>query len=387
MGEAIQNGPFDKWHRMKIVQIITRSDATGGAHVHVRDLSLALLREGHQVTVLVGREGPFTEELRDMGIPYRTLRYLVRPIRPVTDFRGVLEMRRILAELEPDLVCVHSSKAGWLGRLAARTLGIPSVFTAHGWAFTEGVPGLRRMIYVLAERLAAPLGQRIITVSEFDCELALRCRVAPPKKLVTVHNGVPGIAPSLRANPASQPPRLIMVARFEKQKDHITLLRALTKLRETDWHLELVGDGPLMGSVRDEARRLGIQGRVRFWGTRQDVAEILSQGQIFILVSNYEGFPLTILEAMRAGLPVVASDVGGVKEAVVDGETGFLIPRGDEDALRDTLLRLLLDTDLRAKMGTAGRLRYQEHFTFERMLEKTVKVYYDVTGAGKSATR
>ncbi len=372
---------------MKIVQIITRSDAIGGAHVHVRDLSLALLREGHQVTVLVGQEGPFTEELRDKGIPCRTLRYLVRPISPIVDVRGVLELRHVLTELTPDLVCAHSSKAGWLGRLAARTLGIPSVFTVHGWAFTDGVPGRKRMIYALAERLAAPLGQRIITVSDFDRELALRCRMAPPKKLVTVHNGVPGIAPSLRADPVLQPPRLIMVARFEKPKDHTTLLRALARLREIVWHLDLVGDGPLIGSVREEARRLGIQGRVRFWGARQDVAEILSQGQIFVLVSNYEGFPLTILEAMRAGLPVVASDVGGVKEAVVDGETGFLIPRGDEDALRDTLLRLLLDTDLRAKMGTAGRLRYQEHFTFERMLEKTVRVYREVLASAKAEKR
>lgn len=365
---------------MKIVYVITRSDAIGGAHVHVRDLACALLQRGHEVTVLVGGRGPFTGELEVRGVPYRSLVHLVRPIRPGTDLRGAVELRRALAELRSDLVSTHSSKAGWLGRMAARSLGIPVVFTAHGWAFTEGVPERERRLYALAERLAAPFADRIITVSEYDRELALRYRVACAKKLVRVHNGMPDIDPAYRSRPGVQPPTLVMVARFEPQKDHLTLFRALTELRELSWELELIGDGPLWETMRVEAQRLGLGERVAFLGARKDVAERLGKAQAFVLVSNWEGFPRSILEAMRAGLPVVASDVGGVREAVVDGETGFLVPRGDVAILCDRLRRLLQDPGMRVRMGTAGRRRYERHFTFEQMLDKTLKVYEEVVG-------
>ncbi|MDI3328508.1 MAG: glycosyltransferase family 4 protein [Alicyclobacillaceae bacterium] len=366
---------------MRIVYVITRSDAIGGAHVHVRDLALNLIRQGHAVTVLVGGKGPFTKELAAQGVPYRSLRHLVRPIRPGTDLRGLWELRATLAQLRPDLVATHSSKAGWLGRMAARSLRIPVIFTAHGWAFTEGVPEGKRRVYALAERLAAPFADRIITVSEYDRRLALRYRIAPAHKLVLVHNGMPDVAPVLRARPESEPVRLVMVARFEPPKDHVTLLRALAGLRELAWELELIGDGPLLESVREEAGRLGLLERVCFLGTRKDVAERLAGAQLFVLASNWEGLPLSILEAMRAGLPVVASDVGGVREALVEGENGFLVPRGDEETLRARLRQLLSAASLRRKMGQAGRRRFQELFTFERMLGKTLEVYKTVLDA------
>lgn len=365
---------------MRIAYVITRSDSIGGAHVHVRDLALNLLREGHAVTVLVGGEGPFTEELATKGIPYRSLRYLVRPIRPGTDLRGLWELRAALAELRPDLVSTHSSKAGWIGRLAARSLGLPVIFTAHGWAFTEGVPERERWVYVLAERLASPFASRIITVSEYDRALALQYRIAPAHKLVAVHNGMPDVPPTLHARSEADPVCIVMVARFEPQKDHATLLRALEGLRELAWELELIGDGPLLESVRIEAGRLGLLDRVRFLGARKDVAERLAEAQLFVLISNWEGFPRSILEAMRAGLPVVASDVGGVREAVVEGETGYLVPRGDEKALRARLRQLITNASLRVKMGQAGRKRFEERFTFEHMFKKTLKVYEDVLG-------
>lgn len=363
---------------MRIAFVITRSDSIGGAQVHVRDLAVHLLHEGHSVTVLVGGEGPFVEELAEKGIPYRCLRYLVRPIRPGIDLQGFWELRAALAELRPDLVATHSSKAGWLGRAAARSLGFRVVFTAHGWPFTEGVPGSQRWIYAQAERLAALFADRIITVSEYDRRLALRYRIAPAHKLVTVHNGLPDIAPTLYARPAVQPVRIVMVARFEPPKDHVTLLRALAGIRNLSWELELIGDGPLLKEMRVLAGRLGIGERVRFLGARKDVAERLAMAQIFVLVSNWEGFPLSILEAMRAGLPVVATDVGGIREAVIDDESGFLVPRKHAEALRACLFQLIDNLTLRVKMGRKGRMRFEQLFTFERMFRKTVKVYESV---------
>jgi len=361
-----------------IVFIITRSDSFGGAHVHVRDLSRELRRRGNEVTVLVGGGGSYVAQLVAAGCQVRTLRHLVRPISPMRDVRGFFEIRRHLRELAPDLVSTHSSKAGWLGRLAAASLGIPALFTAHGWAFTEGVRPMRRRLYRLAEAAIAPLSRRIITVSEQDRQLARRLGVGSDSQLITVHNGMPDIGESLRADPRRNPARVIMVARFDEQKDHGTLIAALAQLKDMSWELELIGDGPLAGRARETVRAAGLQSRVTFLGARNDVAARLAMAQVFVLATHWEGFPRSILEAMRAGLPVVASDVGGVNESVTDSRTGSLVQRRDVAGMRDSLRRLLADPELRANYGAAGRTRYDECFRFELMVERTVDVYRTV---------
>jgi glycosyltransferase involved in cell wall biosynthesis len=362
---------------MKIVHINTRSDLIGGAQVHLRDLSLGLQSLGHDVLVTVGGTGPFTDDLQNKGIACRPLKQLVRPLNPWKDCLAVFEIRSILKQLKPDLVTTHSSKAGWVGRLAARSLNIPVTFTAHGWTFTEGMESRLTWFYRWAEKLAAPLADRVITVSEYDRELALNSGVGRADQVVVVHNGMPDIPKSLRGNPGKSPPRLLMVARFEKQKDHYTLVKGLNRLQHLPWELDLIGDGPLRPQVEALARELGISSRIRFHGVCGDVAEKLAAAQVFILLSLWEGFPLTILEAMRAGLPVVATDVGGVKEAVADGSNGFLIPRGDVEKFCERLTELLEKPELRVRMGLSARDEFAKRFTFDKMLAKTMAVYRD----------
>jgi glycosyltransferase involved in cell wall biosynthesis len=171
-----------------------------------------------------------------------------------------------------------------------------------------------------------------------------------------------------------------MVARLSRWKDHPTLLQALSGLKDLDWQLELVGDGPLRGQLEELVQSLGLASRVTFLGFRRDVPERMAEAQLFLLISKWEGFPRSILEAMRAGLPVVASDVGGVKESVVDGTTGFVIPRGDAVRLRECLRQFITNAELRVCMGAAGRARYEEMFTFDRLVERTTKVYESVLG-------
>jgi len=182
----------------------------------------------------------------------------------------------------------------------------------------------------------------------------------------------------LRANPGKSPVRLVMVARLSYWKDQPTLLHALSGLKDLEWQLDLVGEGPLRGQLEELVQSLGLSSRVNFLGYRRDVPERIAEVQMFLLISKWEGFPRSILEAMRAGLPVVATDVGGVKESVVDGTTGFVIPPGDKDRLRDCLCKLITSYELRVSMGRAGRARYEEKFTFDRLVDRTVKVYESV---------
>lgn len=366
---------------MKIAYLITRFDAVGGAQIHVRDLATHLLAEGHEAHVLGGGGGDYAEQLAARGIAVHNVPNLVRPVSPYDDALAVKNLRSVLRKLRPDLISAHSSKAGLLGRLVGRSLGIPTLFTAHGWSFTEGVSPRESTFYRLAEKGAAPLAARIITVSEYDRQLALHHRIAAPEKLVAVHNGMPDVPPDLRARPEEEPVRLVMVARFQEQKDHATLFRALAALTSLPWELDLIGDGPLEESAKRLAVELGLGQRVRFHGLRNDVAEWLAGAQVFLLITNWEGFPRSILEAMRAGLPVIASDVGGISESVVEGETGFLVPRADVGTLRERLSVLLRDPQLRERLGAAGRTRFEAHFTFERMLEKTLEVYREVLAA------
>ena len=364
---------------IRVVYVITRSDAIGGGHVHIHDLARSLQAQGDEAIVLVGQEGPFTEQLARSAIPYHSLRHLARAIHPWNDAAAFFEIREFLQRLEPDLVSTHSAKAGWLCPLAAASLGIPSVQTTHGWSFTGGVPRMRSLFYRWAERIGVLCADRVINVCEYDRQLALRYHVAPAEKLVTVHNGMPDVPGELRAQPDRVPVRLAMVARFEPQKDHGTLLHALAHLTDWAWELDLIGDGPLRPQAAALARDLGISHRVHFLGARTDVAELLAQQQVFLLITNWEGFPRSILEAMRAGLPVVASDVGGVRESVVDGTTGFVVPPCDPEALRARLGTLLRDPRLRTSFGQAGRARYEARFTFDRMLEQTLAIYGEVT--------
>ena len=169
-----------------------------------------------------------------------------------------------------------------------------------------------------------------------------------------------------------------MVARLWRQKDHPTLLRALAQLIDLEWELELVGDGPLRQEMEALAASLGIASRVRFAGFRTDVAACLADAQVFVLASKWEGFPRAILEAMRAGLPVIASEVGGVRESVRDGETGFLVPPGDVNTLCERLRFLLTSPKQRLHMGAAGRAQYENRFLLERLVAETTAVYESV---------
>lgn len=374
---------------MNIALMVTRADPVGGAQIHVRDLALAARERGHAPVIITSGSGHFIEDLRAEQIPVIVLQHLAAPISPLRDVRALWEVDTTLRRLRPDLVAAHSSKAGILARLVGRRLRIPVIFTVHGWSFTPGIAPLQASIYRGIERLVAPLSSKIITVSEFDRQLALKARIAPADRVVTVYNGIPDVASARRAAPAHEPVRLVMVARFEPQKDHETLLQALAGLADRLWELDLIGDGPLRSQMEDLTASLRLSTKVRFLGHRTDVDRCLAEAQISVLATNWEGFPLTILEAMRAGLPVVASSVGGVGEAVRDEQSGYLVPRGDAIQLRDRIVRLLSSPGLRAIMGAHGRMVWEQNFTHALMVERTLGIYRQVLensrGLGQSS--
>jgi glycosyltransferase involved in cell wall biosynthesis len=365
---------------MRIAYVVTRSDSVGGATIHVLEMARWMLSQGHDAVVFVGGQvgrpaGPVIERLAEAGVPCRPLRFLQRAVHPLYDVRAWFELMGALREFQPDLVSMHTAKAGWIGRAACARLGLAAIYTPHGLPVGDRLSRRVAPFYGLAERAAAKWGHAIVCVCERERQLALARRIAPPEQLRVIPNGVRDVPEALRASPAASPPRIVSVARFEAPKDQPTLLAAMARLGDLDWELDLVGDGPTEAANQALARRLGIAGRVRFLGYQPDVAATLARAQIFALASRSEAFPRSVLEAMRAGLPVVASDAGGVSEAVENGITGALVPRCDAAALAEALRRLILDPAARQRQGAGARARYESHFRLEYMIEKTAALY------------
>lgn len=368
--------------KLHVAYIVTRGDDLGGAQVHVRDMATAMRARGHEATIICGSPGDLTEQLEELNLPFRSLASLVRPIHPIKDLQALLELRTLLRELGPDLVSLHSSKTRLLGCTAARTLGIPALSTVHGWPFADGMPATSRYFYAFYERLAARLASAVVTVSHYDRDLARRHHVAAKGGVEVIHNGMPDDPRRRDHNLASGPVRLLMVGRHVFQKDHPTLFRALATLRDKSWTIDLVGVGPDEGKHKAMARELGLAERVHFLGYRKDVPDLMAKADINVLVSNWEGLPRSIIEAMRAGLPTVASDVGGCREMIVDDVTGYLAPRGDADAVAHRLSALIDERHKRQSLGANARRSFAQSFTFDAMFDKTMVAYRKILAPG-----
>jgi glycosyltransferase involved in cell wall biosynthesis len=366
--------------------VVTRSDAVGGASIHVRDLARAVLDRGHRATVLVGGSGQVTELLRGAGIPFHSLRHLQRSLHPMEDARAYSELKSIFCQLRPDLVSTHTAKAGWLGRRAAHRLGIPVVHTPHGWPFSDRHSAAQGRAYTLAEKVAARWASAIVCVSVHEKELAVNKGITEASRLHVIYNGVPDVGPEMQARPGlEERVRFVSVARFAAPKDHETLLRAFARLgsfRHPPCELVLVGDGPGQSAARQLAFELGIAEWVRFTGYEPDPARTLAEANGFVLSSRSEAFPRSILEAMRAGLPVIASAVGGVMEMVSPGGSGIiLVSPADVAALASALKSLKIDRLQRERMGVAARQTYEARYRLDRMTAETVDLYTTVLKA------
>jgi glycosyltransferase involved in cell wall biosynthesis len=292
-------------------------------------------------------------------------------------------LKEEILDFNPDIITSHSSKAGFLGRIIAWRLNIPNIFTAHGWAFTDGKSKIKQTIYRLLEWLVVPITDKIIAVSDYDRNLGIQQLSLSEDKIITIHNGMTDIDKKLMSVQQSEGPvNIIMVARFDHQKDQQELLKATHNIENI--HIHFVGDGHLRSKTEELANELNMREKITFWGELDSVDEVLAKSQIFALISNWEGFPCSTLEGMRAGLPTVVSDVGGSAEAIDEGVTGYAVKKGNVNVLHNVLEELVQNTEKRVAMGKLARERFESHYTFQTMYEKTLKTYFKVINNNKN---
>ncbi len=280
-----------------------------------------------------------------------------------------------------DVTHAHSAKAGFLARLAAGVQGRSrrSVFTPHAWSFWAA-DGVRRRAYTALERRAAHWCRVILVVSEHERDTGLAAGIGRPEQYRVVPNGVDLEAFSAEPDPVAG--RVLTVGRLSAQKRPDLALRAFALVREgrAGAELHIAGGGPWLERTEALARDLGVAHDVRFLGLRNDVPALLSRAACFVLSSDYEGCPLSVIEAMAAGVPVVATRVGGVPELIAHGRSGLLVEPGDPEAIAGAIAGLLDDPARARALGEEARRVACSRLSRDRMVADVRAVYEEITG-------
>jgi glycosyltransferase involved in cell wall biosynthesis len=275
-----------------------------------------------------------------------------------------------------DVVHAHASKAGFLTRLAAALTGHRSrtVFSPHAWSFWSATGG-RRRFYAELERASARWCRWIVAVSFAERDAGLRTGVGTPEQYRVIQNGID--LQRFDGAPEPVPGRVLFVGRLAPQKRPDVAVRAFVEVlqRHPQARLDVAADGPLRDDVAELVATLGAGNAVRLLGRRDDVPGLLAQAQCTLLTSDYEGLPLAVLESMAAGVPAVATSVGGVPELVVDGITGLLVPPGDPHAAAAALDRLLADPLFARQLGETARELVRSRHSRGRMVSETASLY------------
>jgi glycosyltransferase involved in cell wall biosynthesis len=289
-----------------------------------------------------------------------------------------------LASLMPlvrraELVHAHSSKAGFLARLAALTTGRRRrcIFTPHGWSFWAA-EGPEARLYLGLERLAAHWCHSLVANSEAERAAGLRAGVGRERQYRVIVHGID--VERFAITPAPVPERIVAVTRLAPQKRNDLLVEAFALIRRTrpKAELHIVGDGPDLAALERRIVELGLEGTVCLLGRRDDVPEILSRAACFVMTSDYEGCPIAVIEAMAAGVPIVATDVGGVPELVADGESGLLVPPGAAPPIAAAVDAMLADPARASRLGHAGRTIARSRLSRDRMIRDVLRLYEEV---------
>jgi len=346
-----------------------------GGEVQVFLLMEGLAQRGHRNVLLCPPRSAAATEAARRGIGVATV-----PMRGDADLLAVWRLAR--AVRGADVVHLHTGRAAWLGGLAARRAGVPAIVTRRMDRLIG--PGWRtRLIYETCSRRTAAIAPGIVE--------QLVAGGVPRDRVVLIPSAVDPrrVQPRLAAGAlrgaqgvGADEVVLLSIAALVRRKGLDVLLDALAALahRGLRPRLWVAGDGPERASLAAQAERLGLGGQVDWLGQRDDVGDLFAAADVFVLPSRAEGLGVAALEAMAAGRAVVASAVGGLADAVVDGRTGLLVPPGDAVALGAALERVLHEPALRAALGAAGPARVAEGFLAEQMVEAYERLYRDVLG-------
>ncbi len=378
-----------------ILRVIARLNM-GGPALHVAYLSAGLASRGYETTLVAGTlargEGSMAFVAEELGVEIVTIDELHREISPLRDAVAVVRLARLMRRERPQILHTHTAKAGAIGRVAsllARDSRPPIVLhTFHGHVLRGYFDPVRTALFRLLERWLAHHSTALVAVSPQVRDDLVSLGVAPREAFAVVRLGIPlekrvATEPDARERTRTllgiAPDRFVVgwIGRMTGVKRTEDVLASLARLRElgVDACLCMIGDGPDREDVERRAKALGIVRHCFFLGYQDDVGPFYAALDAFVLPSGNEGTPVSAIEALAAGRPVVASRVGGVPDVVRDGIDGFLVEPGDVDGLAGALARLADDPELRERMGSGARERVLSRYAVDRLVDDMDLLY------------
>jgi glycosyltransferase involved in cell wall biosynthesis len=389
------NSPWVSDHKIKVLRVIARLNI-GGPAIHVVLLTAGLDRARFDSSLVSGSESAGEGSMLDYALSHGVQPVVIPEI--VGEFslgprelKAMVRLYRLMRQERPHIVDTHTAKAGFIGRLAARLARVPVIVhtfhghVLHGYYSPRQSQLLRRM-----ERGLARLTDCIIAVSEqvkrdlmtYGVAASDKIRVIPlGLELDPFLNGRASRGAFRRELQLNGVERLVgIVGRMFPIKNHSLFLEAATLAAREDPAVRfvIVGDGILRPELERQARETGIADRVIFTGWRRDLPRIYADLDVLAVTSNNEGTPVSAIEAMAAGCPVVATNVGGLPDLIREGETGYLVPPGDAPAVATALLRVLHQPEMAQRMGEAGRMAAQERFAIQRLITDMEQLYLEL---------
>jgi glycosyltransferase involved in cell wall biosynthesis len=386
---------------IKVLRVIARLNV-GGPALHVAYLTAGLADRGYETTLVAGTLARGEESMASVsesrGVRIETLPALHREIGMVRDAQAILRLARLIKRERPTILHTHTAKAGAVGRIAALLAGPDRppiiVHTFHGHVLRGYFNPLMTLGFQTLERLLARMTTRLIAVSPEVRDDLVKLHVAPASKFEVIRLGIEldertDVQEDVRAETRRQlgvrEDAFVVgwVGRMTAVKRTDDVVRALRGLvdRGVDAYLCLVGDGPDRDHLEQYAHELGVVQRCLFVGYQEDVARFYSAIDALLLPSVNEGTPVSVIEALAAQRPAVATCVGGTPDIIRDGVDGFLVEVGDADALSDRLAELADDPERRAQMGADGRERVLGRYAVERLVDDIDRLYRSLLDA------
>lgn len=371
---------------LRVLEILA-SGAIGGGATHLRDLVTGLDARAIAPVVALSEDGPLAPSLRAAGLAVRAV-----PMQRRFNVPAIAQLVQLIRRERIELVHCHGTRAALAGTLAAQAARVPVVYTVHGWSYHSRGTRSAEAMATTVERQIARLSRQVICVSRADAASGLRHGVLATARHAVIPNGVacerfvvPGdrrLSVRRRLGLGPDDRVVLQLARLEWQKQQGTLLEAAALLAErfADLKVVLVGDGRDRRALEAKAARLGLAARVVFAGARSDVADCLAACDAMALPSLWEGLPIAVLEAMAAGVAVVASDIDGNRELLEGDHGGLLVRPSDPADLARGLEALLANPELRARLARRGQARVQRDYRLDQMVRATAAVYQSVAG-------
>ncbi|MBI4086856.1 glycosyltransferase [Candidatus Kaiserbacteria bacterium] len=357
-----------------ILYVITKSN-WGGAGRYVYDLAVEAREQGYTAIVACGGEGFLVERLAQAHIPTHTIHSLQRDISLLADVGSFGELLRLFRSERPDIVHLNSSKAGGLGALAARSAGVKKiVFTAHGWPFWEQRPLPVRAAMWFFSWMTALLSHHVICISDFDLR-ATRRMPGVRRKVARIYNGIASIdfLPKIQSGHI----QVLTIGELNRNKNLFIGIDAIiaARARGADISYDIMGDGELRPVLREYIARKNAMGFISLLGFMPEGRNQYRKYDIFFLPSRKEGVPYVLLEAGMAGLPVVASNVGGIPEIIKDDISGILKSPDDTEGFAEALAQLARDARRRSRLADVLKKKVERAFSLDHMVAETMALY------------